>query len=246
MRITCEHCGTAIDIEKDRNCPHCGAPYSKNKEYSEAKDYKKKNNDYDLKEREVNIHSKELQNQVMETTLNSFKKVSIVSIIIPIIFFIIFAAAAFFIFKGFKTVREDREQRQIDKYVTIGFNENASTSLYDIKCDAISEYEGNPFFKSEDKTYYAFHIVYKNKTKKVKNLTSLRLTYTDDKGNEDVVAERENMGLSSDTLVSIISEEGTYTGNVIFEVPNYVTDVKIKYEVVTIDLKDFKNKIITE
>ena len=26
MKISCEHCGTQIDVEKDRNCPHCGAP----------------------------------------------------------------------------------------------------------------------------------------------------------------------------------------------------------------------------
>ena len=69
MKISCEHCGTQIDVEKDRNCPHCGAPYSRNKEYDEIKNYKKKKED-------LNIESHELQNKIVETTLNNFNRVS--------------------------------------------------------------------------------------------------------------------------------------------------------------------------
>lgn len=249
MKITCEHCGTGIDTEKDRNCPHCGAPYSKNKEYKEAKDYKKKHEDFDLKERETNIHSKELQNQVMEHTLNSFKSVSIVSKIVPIIAFLIFAGGAFFIFKEVSSVSEQREEKEENKYQTVAFNENGVTDAYEMKCDGIEEYKYDSVFnhdKDEETTTYSFHMVFKNKTDNFKDLDSIILTYTDDKGNEDVLAKREIMTFSSDTLVSVATEKATYTGNVIFKIPNYVTDVKIKYQFITIDIKDFKNKIITE
>ena len=31
--INCEHCGTLIDINVDKRCPNCGAPYKNNKQY---------------------------------------------------------------------------------------------------------------------------------------------------------------------------------------------------------------------
>lgn len=96
MKISCEHCGTQIDVEKDRNCPHCGAPYSRNKEYDEIKNYKKKKED-------LNIESHELQNKIVETTLNNFNSVSKISKVVfifsAIVFLIIFITAITFIMK---------------------------------------------------------------------------------------------------------------------------------------------------
>ena len=42
MKIICEHCGTSIDLDKDKICPNCKAPYSKNQDYNEYKETIKK------------------------------------------------------------------------------------------------------------------------------------------------------------------------------------------------------------
>ena len=38
MKIICEHCGTSIDLDKDKVCPNCKAPFSKNQDYNEYKE----------------------------------------------------------------------------------------------------------------------------------------------------------------------------------------------------------------
>lgn len=267
MKITCEHCGCVIDTDKDKKCPNCGAPYSKNKEYSEVKDVKKKLTDYDLKEREVDIHSKELQNQIVEKTLNSMgtvKKVS--SAFIFIVFVIIIVFIAFFFLRFRNTARENpinntqtNIDEQIDKVndifnktdskepVTIKFNENHSNDTYEIKCDGVSKYKLDSFEKKKANSYtiYSFHIIFKNKTDGWKTLNDINLTYTDDNGNENVVAKKHspNSTEAANQLDFFAKEEVTYTGNMPYEIPNYVKDVKLKYENVTITIDDFKSYI---
>lgn len=93
MKITCEHCGAVIDTENDKKCTNCGAPYSSNKEYKDVRENRKRNSDYDFREREADIKTKELSNEIIEKTLkahNSFK-------IFPFIFAIIFIMAFAFI-----------------------------------------------------------------------------------------------------------------------------------------------------
>ena len=41
----------------------------------------------------------------------------------------------------------------------------------------------------------------------------------------------------------MVTEIATYTGNVVFEIPNYVTDVKIKFGKATIEIDNFRDKI---
>ena len=36
--LICEHCGTSIDLDKDKVCPNCKAPFSKNQDYNEYKE----------------------------------------------------------------------------------------------------------------------------------------------------------------------------------------------------------------
>ena len=68
--ITCENCGTAIDIEKNKRCPNCGASYARNKDYHEYKNNLKKDKEYDFREREADIKAKELANKVLEKQAN--------------------------------------------------------------------------------------------------------------------------------------------------------------------------------
>ncbi len=82
MKITCEHCGSSIDILNDKKCTNCGAPYKNNKEYKEMMEYNKKM-------RQANLESRELGNEIIKNTLTSFKSVSIIGKVIGIISFII-------------------------------------------------------------------------------------------------------------------------------------------------------------
>ena len=89
------------------------------------------------------------------------------------------------------------------------------------------------------------HIVFKNNSDTFKLLSNINLTYTDDKGNEDVSARRHmsNMKEMSSALGLMVNENSTITGNVAFEIPKYVKDVSIKYENAIININDFKDKI---
>ena len=94
--ITCENCGTAIDIEKNKRCPNCGASYARNKDYNELKNINKKDKEYDFREREADIKAKELANKILEkqtdmveTQKKTTSVTSIVAIIIIIIILII-------------------------------------------------------------------------------------------------------------------------------------------------------------
>ncbi|MBR4178155.1 MAG: hypothetical protein IKR57_02260 [Bacilli bacterium] len=270
MKITCEHCGCVIDTDKDKKCPNCGAPYSKNKEYSEVKDVKKKHTDYDLREREADIHSKELQNEIVEKTLNSFgnaKKFSKAFIFIIVVIMIVGIAMFFLNFRKTTKVIEEQTntnsntEEQIDKLndmfnnknnnkgnpVTINYNENHSNDKYEIKCDGVSKYKLDYFEKKNTSNYtiYNFHIVFKNKTEDWKTLNNINLTYTDDKGNENVSAKLHtpNTTEAPTQLEFFAKEQVTYTGNMSYEIPNYVKDVKLKFENVTITIDDFKTHI---
>ncbi len=100
--ITCEHCGTAIDLEKDKRCPNCGASYSRNKEYAEYKNNAKKDKEYEFREREADIKTKEITNDILEKQTNMvnnhFDFTKKTFSILLVIFAVIFVAALIFIF----------------------------------------------------------------------------------------------------------------------------------------------------
>ena len=104
--ITCDHCGTAIDVEKSKRCPNCGASYANNKDYKEYKNHNSKSKEYDLREREANIKQKEIENDMLEkqsnVSNNAFKLAKIIIIAICIIFVIIFIMHIVFSFNIFK------------------------------------------------------------------------------------------------------------------------------------------------
>ena len=105
--ITCENCGTAIDIEKNKRCPNCGASYARNKDYHEYKNNLKKDKEYDFREREADIKAKELANKVLEKQANmvettqkasSFTRILAIIIIIIILVIMILMLKRFFSF----------------------------------------------------------------------------------------------------------------------------------------------------
>ena len=99
MIITCEHCGTAIDVNKKSRCPNCGASYARNKEYLEQH---KINKDFDNRDRDATIKQKEVTNEILtknqEQAEKQFKFASKIFIVSCIIFAFIFIVAIAFIF----------------------------------------------------------------------------------------------------------------------------------------------------
>lgn len=73
MKIICEHCGTSIDLDKDKICPNCKAPYSKNQDYNEYKENVKKEKNIDIKSKELDNEIKEKTKDIMDTGLKTFK-----------------------------------------------------------------------------------------------------------------------------------------------------------------------------
>ena len=100
--ITCDHCGTAIDVEKNKRCPSCGASYAKNKDYVEYKNELKKDKEITNREREADIKTKEITNDILEKQTNmvnnNFDFTKKTFSVILVIFVIIFIAALVFIF----------------------------------------------------------------------------------------------------------------------------------------------------
>ncbi len=92
MKITCEHCGSTIDVENEKKCSNCGAPYSNNKEYKRKKEL-------DEKERETILRSHEIGNEIVEETFKKFKTVNKVSPVFFIIIFVTIIAIFFIVFR---------------------------------------------------------------------------------------------------------------------------------------------------
>ena len=240
MKITCENCGTGIDIEKDKRCPNCGASYSNNKEYKELKATKQKHTDYDFREREADIRTKELGNQMIEKTLETQKKFRFVPIIAMLIVIAIIAFTIYNIYDFNKTSKTEE--------YTIQFNETAETTDFDIKCDEVTKYVLNTLeekTKPDDIDYYNFHIVFNNKSDRWASLNKITLTYTDDKGNENISANNhmQNTEEMKNGLPFFATNKVAYSGNVTFEIPTYVNDVTIIYEGTKIEIKNFKDNI---
>lgn len=85
MKIICEHCGTNIDLDKDKVCPNCKAPYSKNKDYKEYKERLNKEKDTDIRSKELDNELKEKTKDIMDTGLKTFKTTFTISKVMFII-----------------------------------------------------------------------------------------------------------------------------------------------------------------
>lgn len=253
MKITCEHCGSLINTSKDSKCPNCGAPFKDNKEY-------KKNKDYDQKERELDIKSKELSNKVIEDVIGTKKKFSIVFVVIFVFVIMVFLL----IFNSFRSsinesnIIDDNFNKEIDNFmnntekeedIVVNFNEMAEAKNYEIKCDKVTSYEYDVFetekYRGKNINYYNFHIVFRSKKEGFNALDSISLTYTDEDGNPNVSAKRHtaNIKESNFEIDNFVKDTLAHEGNVTFEIPKYVKDVKIIYKNTIINIEDFKGKM---
>lgn len=239
MHITCEHCGSTIDLDKDKVCPNCGAPYNNNKEFKSVKEYHQKNKEMNLKEREMKLeHQKEVR-EAAKTVAAGMAVSQVVSFaIFGIVFLVIIGVFVFGVGGEIK--------RNINKNetVTSNYNEYAVGKLYEIKCDGIEKVTESRFHSNDEmKNYYKFHILFKNKTDDWVTLNDIQLTYTDENGNENIKANKPLSVLSSDELDYFAKEKMTYSGYIVFEIPDYVKDVKIRFNNMSIKIDNFKSLI---
>ena len=240
MKITCEHCGCGIDVDKDDKCPNCGAPYSDNKELKELKEYHRKNKEYNLKEREMNIRTKEMATNMIENTFKG-QKVGL------IIFAIIFIAALISMVTIFtKQIGKDIDSNKSYNGV---YNEFVGGKSFEIKCDGIEKVEtsdslfGSLTKPKENYSFYKFHILVKNKSDDWINLNDINLTYIDENGNEDIMAKRANTFITDDILNYFATDKMTYSGYVVYEIPDYVENVNIKLDNTVINIDNFKENL---
>ena len=163
---------------------------------------------------------------------------------------------AFNIFKAQKNINNQfdpftgnkQDENKEEQIVEVSFNEEAVTDKYIIKCDGAREYKYDWYEKESDRPsgiiYYGFHLVFNNKSNDMIGLyNKVNLTYTDDKGNEDINAKKHfpNTYESSELIDNMATANNNYSGYVFFELPSYVKDVKIKYNNVIIKLENFKD-----
>ena len=242
MKITCEHCGCAIDIENDKKCPNCKAPYKDNKEY---KRYKEKMSDYDMREREASIRSKEIANDIIKGTTKSF---SVGFIVFALIFISIFGIIIFQIISAnrnfdkinnyeINTNKDKDKEEEKEEEVTISLRETASMKKYDLKFDEIREYNYDWYEKGKYRTtntkYYAFHFVIKNKTSENLKVGNFIVSYTDKNGNEGILANKLQFPNDMEKPLALKSHiEANYStsGYIFYEVPSYVKKVQIVYD----------------
>lgn len=254
--ITCEHCGSSINIDKEVVCPNCKAPYNNNTMYKELLKYEQAQRDVSLENDKANT---EIKKQVASTIpkvvgVHLFIFIFVFIIILGIIGTIVYTAKIQMndIDKNFKTTfdddfkpnQKDNEfnniiEKDTQKYTGL-FNENVSTANYDIKVNKVIEYIEKRYTTSKE-TYYGFNIVFNNKTDKWQTLDEINLTYTDKDGNENVVAKKPVV--SADQLDFFATQKLTYTGFKYFDIPSYVKDVKIVFKNVEIIINDYKSQI---
>ena len=239
MHITCEHCGSTIDLDKDKVCPNCGAPYNNNKEFKSVKEYHQKNKEMNLKEREMKLeHQKEVQETAKKVATGVFAGQAVIFAISGIVFLLIIGG---FVFGISRNINRNAGKNEI---ITGNYNEYAVGKLYEMKCDGIEKIDNSKYnFHDNEKIYYKFHILFKNKSEDWISLNDIQLTYTDENGNEDIKANKPHLSISYDELDYFAKEKMTYSGEVIFEIPEYVKDVKLRLNNITINIDNFKSLI---
>lgn len=161
MKITCEHCGSRIDINNDKICPGCKASYANNKEFLEHKEYLKNQ-----------------KNFAFEQKKNATKVSKIIFAVAALIIVIIIFCMILLIIKNdfnnpnknsnifnnsnlFNNTTNKEEYRDIIAEVNV----SATTKKFEISCDKleISNKLGNE--SEEGYEYVSFHVKIKNLSK---------------------------------------------------------------------------------
>lgn len=232
MKISCEYCGSQIDITKSNVCPNCGASYANNISYKNIKEH-------EMKEKELDLEGKRIAHENAKGVtkiLNSFSKVFIASFFIPIIIIIIvFVVGVFIVTKGQRVVNSSSnkvidtiinsniDSADVEKAVTVSLNEFAETSNYKVKVDSYEVIEDYPFKPTEGYQVVTFHFI-------VENVSGVRYNLYDSINCVvDGIAQSSKHDFDRDSLPYFIEKDLTVHGYKAFEVPINALSYDIKF-----------------
>ena len=260
MHITCEHCGSTIDLDKDKVCPNCGAPYNNNKEFKSVKEYHKKNKEMNLKEREMMLENQKEVHEAAKKVATGVFAGSTISFIITAIFGVFFIAMIGLAIYSFNEKKDylspsetinDESAEEVKEDVVVGFNELAQTNDFEIKCDRITNYKLVDYEKDNLKNtglvVYNFQVLFTSKTDDWTYPSNIKLVYTDKAGNENISAKAHdtffNHQEDANQIEDSFHDTLSHKGNLAFELPKEANNVKLVYKNVTIKIDNFKSLI---
>lgn len=239
MKIFCEYCGVQIDINKENKCPNCGASFEHNVSYKRIHEHKKKQQELDMQEKELNIQGRRIAQQNTSKALGFFSKIFAVAFIVPAIVIIVIIIITIISVAG----AIDRQKNKVDddikngsvefveKASTVGLNEYGVTSKYRVMVDSYEVIDTH--FKPQDGyQFVTFHFV-------IENLTDSRLFLYDmiDCVVGGVVQE-STWDNDRNEIPSSVPKGLKVEGYQAFEVPIDATSYDIKYgDYVTIHIE---------
>lgn len=219
MKITCEHCGSTINIESDKVCPSCSAPYHNNTEFKRLKSMH-------MRDKELNLEMKETINERVKTF---GKKVPFFFIIPTIIFVFAFGMIIFTIVNGIKTQKERSEhqniinQEQAKKDVEVILDEplSGSSKNWEIKLDS---YIIEKFSDETNKTI-TFHFIVRSKKNDLEILPEIHCLVDDVSVNEDWFSSVDN-----GQLPNAVHDDIAVQGYISYKMPADTKDVVISFD----------------
>lgn len=219
MKIICEHCGTSIDIEKDKVCANCKAPYNKNKQYIEYINAKNKQDE----------SNKQMADNIKKGVFGVFKVQMIIVPIIIIVFLTIFISIFVLIFKDIKKSSNFIEDTTKDIFNSDFFNKEDNYEIIINDVNFSNKVDNNPFLtekklKSGYK-YAIFDIEFSNMSN-----DELFIFYTDFDCIVDGYSQPNVNNYFSNYLPTTINKNTKVKGNLVFEVPKGSKTFEIRYK----------------
>ena len=259
LKVTCDHCGCAINPDTHSVCPKCGASYDRHKLVERYNELQDEMNEIHVETARAELESLKIDNarkrQQMTNNYNrqnytpKSRKTSPVVITI-IIFVCIFVFATIFgVIRDMSDAMNDNKPNVteatpapiVETPTEVGFNESAELIQYSVICDKVEEYYYPWDAPQEGFRYLKMHLIITNKTDKdFRVWESMKCTYM--KGDYEINAEANTVH-SSDLSTKIyrknVPAHASAEGWVYFEVP---ADTNIKLycgEYVTINLSSY-------
>ena len=161
LKITCEYCGSVIDIEKSdcECCPNCGATFKDNKQLNEDAEQQRQFDNYILEKERIETEQKRLRLERQKLTIefqhvgHKVSKAVSVGCAIPVIIFGILIAIAIVwgVFEGITQVKQEQAYNDVnyteviieeeeESPQTVNFNETAHFNKIDVIANQCEEY----------------------------------------------------------------------------------------------------------
>lgn len=259
LKVTCDHCGCAIDPDNHSVCPKCGASYDRHKLVERYNELQDEMNEIHVETARAELESLKIDNARKRQQMNNNynrqnytpkpRKTSPVVITIVVFVCIVVFAAIFGAIRDMSDTMGDNKPNVteatpapiVETPTEVGFNESAELIQYSVICDKVEEYY-YPYDKPQEGfRYLRMHLIITNKTDKdFRVWESMKCTYM--KGDYEINAEANTIH-SSDLNTKIyrknVPAHASAEGWVYFEVP---ADTNIKLycgEYVTINLSSY-------